>query len=326
MKRIVLNIVCSLFYISSFAQAVPKKVIVEHFTNSYCSICASRNPGFYNNLWQFADVLHIAYHPSAPYAACPINKHNKSENDARTNYYGVYGSTPRIVIQGNVVPPAADYTAASLFQNETGKTSSFDVKIMMQALSPGAAVIKVIIKKVDTGSSTTAYLYAAIVEDTLFYMANNGESKHYDVFRKAVWGNSVSLPANVGDSAEYSEVVNMDAAWNTSRIYSIAMLQGSDKKMIQAAGSNHFAATLGMEAIGQNSDIIIFPNPAGDVLHVSGLDKGLISIYDMIGKPVVVEKVKGPVYNMDISLLPKGTYLLKYGYEGGEHTMKLLKE
>jgi hypothetical protein len=29
---------------------VTKKIIVEHFTNTKCSVCASRNPGFHTNL------------------------------------------------------------------------------------------------------------------------------------------------------------------------------------------------------------------------------------------------------------------------------------
>lgn len=52
-----------------FAQQVPKKVLVAHFTNTRCSVCASRNPGFFNNLdnQNNGDLIHIAYHPSRPY-------------------------------------------------------------------------------------------------------------------------------------------------------------------------------------------------------------------------------------------------------------------
>src|SRR5688572_14710898 len=94
----------SILVVSTFAQT-PRQVIVEHFTNTRCSICASKNPGFYSLLHgSYPQVLHIAYHPSAPYSNCYFSLQNPTENNSRTNYYGVYGSTPRAVIQGNVIP------------------------------------------------------------------------------------------------------------------------------------------------------------------------------------------------------------------------------
>ena len=92
-------------------------MLVEHFTNTYCSVCASKNHGFYANLWRYPQVWHVAYHPSSPYAACPLSMANVPENDARTNYYGVYGGTPRLVIQGAVVTSTnyADSAIVSIF-------------------------------------------------------------------------------------------------------------------------------------------------------------------------------------------------------------------
>jgi hypothetical protein len=104
-----LKIFSILFFVSSITLAqVPKKVVVEHFTNTRCSVCASRNPGFYNNYKTQAGVIHLAIHPSSPYAACVLSQHNPVENDARTNYYGVYGGTPVLVIQGVVISTSAN--------------------------------------------------------------------------------------------------------------------------------------------------------------------------------------------------------------------------
>ncbi len=73
-KFYLLGLVMLAFNISN---AQNQSVLVEHFTNTLCSICASRNPGFYQNLQSQQDVLHIAYHPSSPYAACVLNKQNR---------------------------------------------------------------------------------------------------------------------------------------------------------------------------------------------------------------------------------------------------------
>src|SRR5690606_20541686 len=111
-----------------FAQS-PRKIIVEHFTNSNCSTCASRNPGFFANLNNHPEVLHMSVHPSAPYSNCLLYQQNATDNDARTNYYGIYGGTPRIVVNGNVVSASTNYSSASIFTNYLSQTSPASIRI-----------------------------------------------------------------------------------------------------------------------------------------------------------------------------------------------------
>ena len=111
------TVVFLLLTIAAQAQEVPRRVVVEHFTNSRCGICANRNPAFYTNLNSQEGVLHISYHPSSPYSNCVLHQANAAENDGRTNYYDIYGSTPKLVIQGALVPVSTNYGNASIFDN-----------------------------------------------------------------------------------------------------------------------------------------------------------------------------------------------------------------
>ena len=108
-KTFSLSAIAILFFCQLAFSQVPKKAVVEHFTNTNCSVCASRNPGFYTNLNMQTGVLNLAVHPSSPYPNCLLYQQNATANDARTNYYGIYGSTPRLVINGNVISSAANY-------------------------------------------------------------------------------------------------------------------------------------------------------------------------------------------------------------------------
>ena len=76
------------------AQASTKKyLLIEHFTNSNCPPCASRNPAFYSLITQAQyadDVHHISYHPSVPYNTCVFYLANKVENNARAAVYGIF--------------------------------------------------------------------------------------------------------------------------------------------------------------------------------------------------------------------------------------------
>ena len=318
----------AIIIISFIAKAqVAKNVIVEHFTNTYCSVCASRNPGFYNNLWQFPQVLHIAYHPSSPYAACPLNQHNKAENDARTNFYGVYGATPRIVIQGTVIPSTANYNDPALFQNQLGQTTPFDVSVSLHKINSGTIEVRAIVKKLAASSLTNVQLYGAIVEDTLFFTANNGETRHYDVFRKSVWGNPliIAAPSNVGDSSVQMQQLSLHTAWDEKRIYSIVLLQDANNEVVQAAKSNHLPDPMNIHGI-QGERFTVFPNPANDRIRIEGIEqKATIQLVDTKGC-LLRNETTVTNQELDISGLTSGIYFLKIISSEQTKTVKLIKD
>ena len=123
-----------------------KKIMVEHFTNTNCSVCASRNPGFYTNFDTQSNAIHLAVHPSSPYPACLLSQQNQPENDQRTNYYGVYGGTPRLVINGDVISTSVNYSSASIFTPYLSQTSPASIRIEQQKFGTDSIVSTVIIK------------------------------------------------------------------------------------------------------------------------------------------------------------------------------------
>ena len=290
---------------------VTRKVIAEHFTNSYCSVCASRNPGFFTNLHNFPDVLHIAYYPSSPYPACPLNQHNKPEADARTNYYSVYGGTPRLVIEGSVISASASYTDASLFTSVLGQTSAFALTVSISATSATTGSVTTVVKKVAASSLTSINIYGAIVEDTLFFNAANGENVHYNVFRKSLWSNlpySITAPAAVGDSVILTLYFYIHSAWNVARTSAVVMLQDAGKAVLQAEKSGRLAAAASVPM--PQKCVQVYPNPATNTLVLSDLPKGLyrVLITDMAGRTTIDTYTTGTV---DISPLPPGTWMLR---------------
>jgi len=76
-------------------------------------------------------------------------------------------------------------------------------------------------------------------------------------------------------------------------------------------------------------NIVMYPNPMGDVLNI--LTNGPVSLkaYDMTGKLVIKVKTnqthKG-LNQLDVSLLPTGIYTFKVTYEGRVNTTKVLKK
>lgn len=289
---------------------VTKNVIVEHFTNTYCSICASRNPGLYTNRIQFPQVIHIAYHPSAPYVACPLNQHNKPENDDRTNYYGIYGATPRLVIQGKVIASSTSYNDASIFQSELGQTSAFDVEVKLTPSGGSNVTVSVKLKKVSASSLSSLQLYATLTEDTLFFNAANGETKHYDVFRKSVWGApmNITVPSNIGDSVVYTQTVALNLAWVANRMYAIAMVQDANKEIVQVAKSANLKGSTSIATTNLPTQVIIYPNPTQGTITINIKEPSFIRVYNTIGKLLKTFNQSSLSASYNLEHLPAGVY------------------
>lgn len=245
---------------------VQKNVVVEHFTNTVCSICASRNPGFFTNLNNHPDVLHVSFYPSAPYSSCVLHNYNSVENDGRTNFYGIYGSTPRLVISGDVIPSGANYSSASLFTPYLADSSSFDIDFGVFELTNDSVYLSLVISKEDSSSLTTAKLFAAISQDTLFYNAPNGENEHINVFRQAftdIEGQNITLPNLVGETVSFTFKLKYNSDWDMDRLRALIILQNaSTNEVLQSDYSNYLEVLVTSDQLKTNRVSRFAPNPA----------------------------------------------------------------
>jgi hypothetical protein len=307
---------------------VPQKVVVEHFTNTLCSVCASRNPGFYTNLNKQMGVLHISIHPSAPYASCMLNQHNKVENDARTSYYGIYGSTPRFVIQGSVVPSNANINAQSLFDPYLNQTSPLAVSIQILNESSTSVKVEVVVKTVAAHSLGQLVLNASAVEEVLNFAAPNGEQKQYDVFRKNFWGAGgevFSAPTSIGDSLVFLGSIPKSVSWTLNQIYALAMIQeAANKQIVQAERSALLTetTTTGIQNI-HTLKAFVYPNPAQHTVHIKLSENRPtdIAIFNIAGAAVLHTQTLTST-SLNLEDLPKGLYFIKLT---NSHSSSLVK-
>ncbi len=325
MKTVTNSLLFSILFIGNVASAqqVPRAVLAEHFTNTLCSVCASRNPGLLTNLANYPQVLHLSYYPSAPYPACPLNSYNKPEADARTHFYGVYGGTPQLLLNGTHI--TTPYTDPALFSSQLGQTTPFDVQVSVTQPATDSMLVKVVIRKVDASSLTSLQLYGAVAEDTLVFTAGNGETMHTDVFRKSLWGTtslSITAPAAVGDSLVYTKMMAIDPLWAMGRVYAIAILQRPDRQVEQAARSaKALTSSVPVVAACPSHSVCIYPNPASDRLYVGG-DYGAATarIFDERGALKKMVPVDKQVQFIDISSLRAGLYF--FVLNDGAHVVR----
>jgi hypothetical protein len=317
MKKIVGHFITLIASIQLVNAQVPKKVIVEHFTNTKCSVCASRNPGFYTNLRNQTGVIHLAVHPSSPYAACVLSMHNPVENDGRTNYYGIYGSTPRLVIQGVVISSGANYSSSSIFTPYLGQTSPASIKIYQYKYGNDSIRSRIVIKTEATHTLTNLSLFVALAEDTINYTGSNGEPVHYDVFRKSLTGTSgvsVTLPATVGDSVVYIKSSPANVAWNFSKIFTLAILQNATSKAVVqseniSAKTNNLTTGIKNE-FGDNLNVNVYVSESNININQDKNSGNLyFTLYDISGRVVINKLIESNSENVNVSSLSPGIYL-----------------
>ncbi len=317
---------------AAFAQ-VEKKIVVEHFTNTNCSICGSRNPGFYTNLNSQNGVLHLAVHPSAPYASCLLYNQNATANDARTNYYGIYGSTPRLVINGVVILSSTNYASSSIFTPYQSSTTPASIHIVQQKFGADSIRSTITITTEATHSLGGLSLFVALAEDTVFYTGTNGEKQHYDVFRKSLsgtTGTSITLPAAVGSSVVLTFSSPSNSTWNFSRIYTFAMLQETNsKKLVQAEAVAPSAnGTAGVAETHTTLVATIFPNPTTNIVNIQLAESApaIVTIISLDGKVLMKKELSLSNSQLDLSSLPTATYLLSVKTDKGEYSQKIIKQ
>lgn len=322
MKRLLL--VLTLLGQQLFAQT-PRQVVVEHFTNTFCSVCASRNPGFKTNLASQPDVMHISYHPSSPYSQCYFNKQNKEENDNRTKFYGVFGSTPRLVINGVAISSSANYSSSAIF--DPYKNINVEVAIFPKLKKEGdSLILDLTIKATGNNTFREVILFAGLANKQINYAAGNGEQVHNNVFRKAFPTESiVFIPQNAGDSINLRYSLAVNSLWNLSDLYAYVVLsQQIDKITIQAAKSNE----LGLASGNAEKEVVqlnVYPNPVSNEVN---LPENLIGkefrIYNIYGKELLGNVLAEP--KLSLETLTNGVYLLLVQDESKIYKATIIKQ
>ncbi len=319
---------------ANFAEAqVPKKAIVEHFTNSNCGVCAGNNPGIRTTINGFgANVLHLSFYPSSPYSTCFFSMQNAIENDARTNFYGLYGGTPQLAMNG--VSIARQNLNAGLATAVT-QTTNFAINSRQRRLTTDSVAVTVVIKKVSSGTNTSALLFVGVAEDTIARTTGNGETMHYDVFRKAltnVVGNAITLPAAVGDSLVFNYRYKALAAWNQQRLNVITILQNTNKTLINAAKSPDIVNFTSTENLAIQEKNIFYPNPSNGILYLDNADDfktiykndfKTLRIFDSFGKMIYTNN--NLPNSIDISNFANGIYILQIENGAQVYSQKIVK-
>ena len=325
MKKIFL--LFSLITVSlTFAQ-VPKMSIVEHFTNTRCAVCGYKNPPLYEVLDQYPDVIHIAYHPSSPYSACIFSQHNPEENDERTQFYGIYGSTPKVILNGASLPNQSPLVLPEDLDEAMDMMSDYDVQILQTEAGENQINVKVILKKIADNNLENISLYIAIAENEINYNAPNGETVHHQVFRLKLGEESINS-IEVGETLEYNFSYSFHSDWQSDEMFAYAIVQDESKNVLQAGKSALVGDLTAIDDQLISSGLLNFsPNPTQNILQISNSSDVKfqnIRIFSIHGQLLFSQEFNNTI---NVGYLESGIYFLQLqSEEGKRYSFKMMKE
>jgi len=243
MKNILLFILFTSFVCinTAFGQG-QRYVLLEHFTNTECADCATKNAQFYNDILPgvIADVHHITYYPDSPSAACFFHQQNAAEYNGLAADYGIT-STPAMVANGMVIPTGPEL----ITQLEVNALINTVSPIIFQSfdivnIAPNLEFLEVVIRTEDAVPTGQYVIKAAIIESIVNFNAPNGEMQHYNVMRKMLDGyQGIGFsPPPVGNGVIYSFSHELDPAWDVNNICYMAWIQDVNTGEIINSGSS----------------------------------------------------------------------------------------
>lgn len=320
-KLLTLSLATTLAISISFAQA-KKYVLVEHFTNTYCSICASQNPGFFSRIAVETNtkIHHIAIHSSVPYQQCPYYQANKLEQDARKDFYGLT-STPRASLNGAALVSAGNITAANIDAAANG-TSPIEVKVSETTGTNRTATVT--LKAVGTVPTANYRMYAAIVEKKINFNANNGETVHYNVLRKFIayggeLGSSGFAVTPLSTLQTFSFPYAITSGWSESQIYVVAWVQNEATKEVLNSGTR-FDVQSATDEPSIDAFVKVSPNPTSGKTTISftQVTPQYLTIQNAVGQVLETRKlVNNTPVDLDLSNFATGVLFVKIqGVEG----------
>ncbi len=314
------------------AQSSAKKyVLLEHFTNSKCSICASKNPAFYTLIEQAQyapDIHHISIHPSVPYNTCVFYLANTTENNAWAAVYNIQG-TPRLAIDGNLLPAQSQLLRLDTLTNHLNQTSPLYLKVTETGTgnTRSASIDARALSQIPAGNYK---LFVAVAEKTINKTTPNNEAVHHDVFRDMLTATTGQdfIPPATGQVANFNFNYTIDAAWNANEVYVLAFVKNMDTKQILNSGTK-YDPVLTLDASNLVAASIRFsPNPASDITIAEIGDDNAVQteVYAADGKRVYLaqENAENRV-NITTATFAPGIYFVKITGEKGIYTAKMLK-
>lgn len=299
--------------ISIATQTTTRRPVFEEFTSSTCSPCASFNsttftPFITSYGTQFS---YIKYQMNWPAATGFANgdPYYTAEGGTRRDYYEVSG-VPDLYIDGRASGMTST-TMLSELNTDKAKATFF----VIQGLNPGRSGNTVTVPVTITPYASGSFkLHVVVVEKiTTENVATNGETSFKHVMMDMLTGGS-GLTINLTAGTDYTNTFTQDLTSTfveeMTDLQVVVMIQDLSSKEIFQSAEADITFTTNID-VTSDENISVFPNPAYNNITITNALNSDIMLYDLFGKLIMSDNNISNDYQLNISALSKGTYIMK---------------
>jgi hypothetical protein len=296
--------------------------LIEKFTSSTCSPCASYNSSTFNPYYtaQNQNFNYIAYQMNWPGTGDP---YYTAEGGVRRDYYGVNAITSLWIDGAEYSTSNAQAALTTHVNTEATKPAYFGLTANRN-LTGGNAVVNYNITPYITGSYV---LHAAVIEKlTTNNVATNGETSFKHVMMKMVpnaSGTTITCTAGTPISGQISASIASTFIEQASDLEVIVFIQNPTTKEILQSFTATNALSLEDNAIAK---VKLYPNPASNSIQFANVQDATIIITDVTGKVVLQSAGVDENSIINVSHLNSGIYLVNIKNELMNETVKFVKK
>lgn len=273
-----------------------RKVLVEMFTNSHCSVCPGAHAAINSYKSTSANasrVRYIYYHTLFPYSSDQLAQANTTEPAARYSYYGSSSSTPITYFDG--VDQGRAYSSwASAIDNRLAVNGPLEIEL---SGTKNALSFSVTAEITQTSSISKSDLVVHIIAvENVSYVGSNGVSPQDFVMRKMITpvaGEAFTPELNLSKSI--LKTAQLTNASDVGKVGVVVFVQSvSTKEIFQSEYISYGTLT----EIGKNEEITPgiflleqnYPNPfnPSTKINYSLSQSGNVNlkVFDILGKEV----------------------------------------
>jgi hypothetical protein len=302
-----------------------RKVLVEVFTNSHCSLCPTAHNIIDNYLAgpNGNKISYIYYHMVYPYSDDPLYWESMEGSVARDNYYSPVQATPQAWFDGDHQGSSSGWTAS--LDNLVGTESPLRITLS-GTQNPNQFFINAQLIRTGNITDTDLVLHFVVVED-LYFNGRNTVSNHKHVMRKMLptpSGQSFSI--NLNETKDIPQTINLDPLWDTDSLNIVVFVQSTGSMTVYQSETISYSE-LNVTGIDNSKTIpnefILeqnYPNPFNPTttiqFQVPNSSSINITVYNILGNEVATllnEKKPAGSYKVDFSAagLSSGIYFYK---------------
>ncbi len=316
-----------------------RKVLVEVFTNSHCSLCPNAHntiDNFLNTSPNADKINYIYYHMVYPYSDDPLYIQNSIDSDARHTFYNPIAATPRGFFDGLIQGSTSGWTNTlnNLTQTQSPLTISLSGTKSLTQFDINASITR-------SGniSENDLVINFVVVED-VFYDGRNTISNHKHVMRKMLpSSNGQAFSINLNETKNIQQIININPIWDADSLSVVVFIQSTSTKTVYQSETINYndlsITSVENETVFPKEFMLLqnYPNPFNPetIIKFQITEPGFttLKVFNVLGNEVaslINDNLSAGSYEVDFkaSKLSSGTYFYTLSAGNNRQTKKMI--